>query len=120
MPALLGAPAPGPGLQLGDRGAQVSALFGQRVGDAHRGAGLDDPFDEALVLELTQPAGEKPVGEARHSLGQLAKSQWALGERAYDGAGPAPADQLDGFVEVGADAPLLGSRRRRVHFDAAY
>src|SRR6476469_6132875 len=97
-------PAARPRAQLEHRRAQIGALLGQRVDDPGRRALLDLALDDAGLLELAQPLGEKPVGEAGNGFGELAEAQRPLGQRRDDRAGPTLADQLDRGVKMGADS----------------
>src|SRR3954451_16213907 len=113
LPGLL--PAPGPGLQLGHRRAEVGALLGQRVADPDRGAGVDLATDDAGLLELSQALGEQPVREAGDDLAELAEAQRSLAEGGDDRPGPALAKQLDCGVEVRADSRGLSAGGRCPH-----
>ncbi len=63
-----GNPAVCPLAQRIDHRLQVTSHFGEPVLDAYRGLVVHSSRDQAMGLELAQPAGEHLVGELRDGL----------------------------------------------------
>ena len=66
---------------------------------------MHPPHHQVLLLQLAQALGEQPIGEARHGVDDRGEVVRAVGQRPEDRARPAPADQLDRRLKVGADPP---------------
>src|SRR5947209_13912827 len=74
-----GEPGLGPALELREGGLQRVAHRGQRVGHAHRRAGMDLALDEPARLELLDALGEQPVRQVGDGSGDLAEAQRTVG-----------------------------------------
>src|SRR5665213_2643929 len=96
-------PAFGPGADRADDLAQGAAAVGELVGHADRAVGGDGAGDQALAFELAEALGQEAVGEVGDGGEELVEARGAPDEDAQDGTDPAPADQLDGVLEAGAE-----------------
>src|SRR5262249_14901715 len=99
----VGHPSLGPAADGAERLLERAPLLGELVLDADGRFGHDDAGDDLLGLELAEPLGEHPIADVRDGAAKLGKSHAVVQEQTDDGARPAPADQLDGLVELGAE-----------------
>src|SRR5579859_113711 len=86
-----------------DHRAESAALGREPVFDAHRRFGDYGTLDDALCFQLFEPLREHAVAEAGDRMGQIAEAHDAAEHGAQHRARPAPADQLYGVVEIGAE-----------------
>jgi hypothetical protein len=83
-----------------------ASFLGQLVFDPHRGFRHDEAGDDAFGLELAQALGEHAVADFGDRGAQLGEPHPPVEQELDDGAGPAPADELDGAVELRAEMGL--------------
>jgi len=99
-------PALGPFADRRQRVLERAPFFGELVFDADRRFRHDDAGDDALGLELAQALGQHAVADVGNGRAQLGEPHPPVKEELDDGAGPAPADELDGPVELRAQMGL--------------
>jgi hypothetical protein len=83
-----------------------ASLFGELVLDANGSFRHHDARDDAFGLELAQPLGEHAIADVGDAGAQLGEPHPPVEQELDDGAGPSPADELDGPVELRAQMGL--------------
>jgi hypothetical protein len=78
-------------------------LLGELVFDPYGRVGHHDPLDDSFRFQLSQPLRQHPVADLGDRRPQLRKPQPAVHQEMDERAGPPPADELDGMVELGAE-----------------